>query len=138
MDGRELRQYERWKDEVQHLRMDNRHLRLELMALRPESYRADQKIDRLQQRNEKLKRENKLLKQRIADLTLQLRHKPAPPAFVKANAAVKVRRTKPGRRVGHVAALRPMPGEDRCASGRANADRHRRQALLPALLHATQ
>ena len=109
MDGRELKQYERWKEEVQFLRMENQHLRLELMALRPESYRADQKIDRLQQRNEKLAAENKLLKQRIADLTLQLKHKPAAPAFAKANVAVKVRRRKPGRRVGHVAALRPMP-----------------------------
>ena len=111
MDGRELKQYERWKDEVQNLRRENQRLRLELMALRPESYRADQKIDRLQQRNEKLTAEKKLLEQRIADLTLQLKHKPKPaaPAFVKANVAVKVRRRKPGRRVGHVAALRPMP-----------------------------
>jgi transposase len=111
MDGRELKQYERWKDEVQHLRMENQHLRLELMALRPESHRADRKIDRLQQRNERLLAENKLLKQRIADLTLQLKQKPKPaaPAFAKANVAVKVRRKKPGRRVGHVAALRPMP-----------------------------
>ena len=111
MDGRELNQYERWKDEVQMLRMENQHLRRELDVWRPAGYRADVKIDRLQQRIEKLTAQNKLLKQRIADLTLQLKHKPkaAVPAFAKANVAVKVSRKKPGRRMGHEAALRPMP-----------------------------
>ena len=81
------------------------------LALRPECYRADLTIDRLRQRNAKLLAKVKLLEQRIADLTLQLKHKPKPavPAFVKANVIVKATRKKPGRRVGHEAALRPMP-----------------------------
>ena len=113
MDGRELRQFERWKDEVQSLRAANQHLRLELMALRPQVYRADQKIDRLEQRVDKLAADNRLLKQRVADLTTRLKHKPGPaaPAFVRANAAAKPRRKRPGRPAGHVAALRPMPAK---------------------------
>src|SRR5207253_1396430 len=99
MDGRELKQWESWKQEVQRLRSENQHLRLELDACRPALYRADQQIDRLRQRNQKLNQENRVLRQRVVDLTMQLKSKPkAPPAFVKANVADKPRR-KPGRRV---------------------------------------
>jgi transposase len=110
MDARELKQYERWKEQVQFLRDENRHLRLELMACRPELYRAHQRIDRLEQSNHKYRDENKRLKQKLADLTAKLRPKPqpAPPAFVKANVPDKAAK-KPGRRKGHAAALRPMP-----------------------------
>jgi len=110
MDGRELKHWQRWKQQVQFLRGENQHLRLELLACRPALYRAEQKIDRLEQRLEKLTRENAVLKRRVADLTLQLQHKPrpAPPAFVKANMPQGPRK-KPGREAGHPAALRPMP-----------------------------
>lgn len=110
MKGYELKAYERFKEQAQFYRDHSHHLDLELRALRPQVYRAHQKIDRLQQCNIKLAAQNKLLKQRIADLTLQLKHKPKPaaPAFVKVNV-VKSSRKTPGRRVGHVAALRPMP-----------------------------
>lgn len=110
MDGRELKQFERWKEEVQLLRLENQRIRLELMALRPESYRQDQKIDRLEQRLEKLGAENKSLKQQVADLTAKLKQKPkAVPSFVKPNIVIKVKRKTPGRRPGHVAALRALP-----------------------------
>jgi transposase len=110
MDGRELKQWESWKEEVQYLRGENQHLRVELVAMRPRAYRAEQQIDRLQQQVQKLKQENKILKQQVVDLTAQVKHKPKakPPAFVKANVESK-RRRKPGRRPGHAAALRPKP-----------------------------
>ena len=110
MDGRELKQYERWQEEVQHLRRENQHLRLELMACRPALYRADQQIDRLQQRNRDLAAENKGLKQRVKDLEGKLKAKPSPPAFVKANVPARGRK-RPGRKKGHPAALRPMPDQ---------------------------
>lgn len=110
MDGRELKQYERWKEEAQFLRAGNNALEQELRVVGPELYRADQKIDRLQQRVAKLAAENRVLKQKLADLTAQLKQRPksAVPAFVKANRADRQAR-KPGRKKGHVAALRPMP-----------------------------
>jgi transposase len=112
MDGREFKQYERWKAEVQSLRGENRHLRLELNACRPELYRAHQRIDWLEQRNRTYRDENKRLKQKLADLTMKLQSKPkpAPPPFVKANVPAKSRK-RPGRKKGHPAALRPMPGK---------------------------
>jgi transposase len=110
MDARELKQYERFKDEAQCLRARTRHLELELGVCGPALHRAQQKIDRLEQRIGKLSSENKSLKQKLADLTLQLKQKPrVVPAFVKANVAADQARRRPGRRKGHVAALRPMP-----------------------------
>ena len=73
-------------------------------------YRAYQKIDRLEQSNAKYKTENLSLRRKLADLSLQLKQKPRPlPAFVKANVAADKRSKKPGRKAGHIAALRPMP-----------------------------
>lgn len=115
MDGLELKQYERWKEEVQRLRGENQHFRLELGACRPALYRAGNRIGKLEQRLEKLTVENAQLRQRVKDLTAQVKAKPAPapaspPAFVKANVAGKGRK-KPGRKPGHAAALRPMPAQ---------------------------
>lgn len=115
MDGRELKQYERWKEEVQFLRSENQHLRLELRACQPALYRADNRIDKLEQRVEKLQVENAQLRQRVKDLTAQVKAKDAPaaappPPFVKANVPAKDRK-KPGRKPGHAAALRPMPAQ---------------------------
>jgi transposase len=110
MDARELKQYERWKQEVQYLRGENQHLRLELNACRPALYRAYQRIDRLEQANCRYRDQNKRLKRKLADLTAQLKQKPRPPvaAFVKANVPQRPTR-RPGRKKGHPAALRPMP-----------------------------
>ena len=111
MEGYELKAYERFKDQAQFYRSHAYFLEGELRAVRPQLYQADRKIDRLEQRVRKLAVENKRLKQQVADLTAELKHKPktAPPAFVKANVPEKAGRKKPGRRVGHAAALRAMP-----------------------------
>src|SRR5580658_5458370 len=113
MDGRELKQYESWKEEVQRLRGENQHLQRELDTYRPAWYRASVRIDELKQRVEKLDAENKLLKQRVKELTLAGRQIAAtdaasPPSFVKPPATAR-RRKRPGRKPGHPAALRPMP-----------------------------
>lgn len=112
MDGRELKQYELWKEEVQRLRAENQHLRLELLACRPALYRADQKIDRLEQRLARVEAENAVLKQRVKDLTLAARQaiKADDPeaALVKPSVSGR-RRKRPGRKPGHPAALRPPP-----------------------------
>lgn len=112
MTAAELKQYERWKEEVQFLRGENQHLRLELNPCRPALYQAHQRIERLEQRVAKLTAENKLLKQRLADLAAPAQ--PEEPALVKAS--VRRHRGKPGREAGHPAALRPVP---------AKIDRHR-------------
>jgi len=112
MDGKVLKQLDALKNEVQFLRSENADLRGELNVYPPQLYQAHQQIDRLQQRLDKLTSDRDLLKQRVADLTAKLRQKPqpspAPPAFVKANVP-KRRKHKPGRKPGHVAALRPAP-----------------------------
>jgi transposase len=113
MDGRELKQYESSKEQVQRLRGENQDLRRELDTYRPAWYRASVRIDKLEQRVEKLDAENKLLKQRVKELTLAARQADggetaSPPSFVKP-AASKRRRKQPGRKPGHPAALRPMP-----------------------------
>jgi transposase len=113
MDGRELKAYERFKEQAQLFRARCYDLEGELRMVGPELYRADQKIDRLRQRVEKLVKENTLLKQRVADLSAQLKQKPKPalPAFVKPNVMEDRGRKKPGRKVGHTAALRPPPAK---------------------------
>ena len=113
MDDAELKRWNQRLREVQYLRGENQHLRGELNVCRPALYRADQKIDRLQQRNLILANQNRVLKRKLADLTGQLRQaemkkKPAVPAFVKPEVPQRMPR-KPGRKTGHVAALRPMP-----------------------------
>jgi len=112
MDRRELLAYERFKEQAQFYKRRAYDLEGELHVVRPELYRADQRIDRLEQRCEKLAAENKALKQKLADLTAQLKSKPSEvrklPSFVKANTPARAAK-KPGRKAGHVAALRPMP-----------------------------
>lgn len=110
MDGRELKAYERFKDQAQLYRAQAHDLECELHAVRPALYRADQKIDRLEQRVAKLAAENTLLKQRLKDLAAhkQASAAAAVPAFVKANTPHRTGK-KPGRKAGHVAAVRPMP-----------------------------
>ena len=110
MDAVERKQYERFKDEAQFLRMRCGDLEQELRVCGPQLYRAHQRIDHLEQANRRYRDENKRLKQKVADLTAELKQKPKPaaPAFAKANTPDKPSRT-PGRKKGHPAALRPMP-----------------------------
>jgi transposase len=115
MDGRELKQYERFKEEAQFLRSQSQHLQRELDTYRPAWYRASVRIDKLEQQVEKLKAENKALKQKVKDLTLAGASK-AQAGNDESSAAKAVRpsvgnrrRKRPGRKKGHPAALRPMP-----------------------------
>jgi transposase len=111
MDGRTLeKRYDEVLREAQYLRGHCRHLEQELRVCGPELYRAAMRIGRLEERLEKLSAENQILRRRVADLTTEVKQKPkpAPPSFIKANVSEKKRR-KPGRKAGHVAALRPMP-----------------------------
>jgi hypothetical protein len=116
MDGRELKAYERFKEQAQFYCEQAYHLEGELRVVRPGLHRADQKIDRLQQRVGKLVKENALLKQQVADLSSQLKQKPKPAlrAFVKPNVTGNPGRKKPGRKAGHVAALRPPRRRSMC------------------------
>jgi len=114
MDRRTLeKRYAQVADEVFTLRLIVRDREQELAACQPQLYRAHQRIERLEQQRDKLAAENKLLKGKLADLSAQLRQekskaKPTP-SFVKANVPSKRVRKRPGRRKGHVAALRAMP-----------------------------
>lgn len=115
MDGRELKAYERFKQEAQFFRWENQQLKRELDACRPDCYRAWVRVDRLEQRLKKLKAENKALRERVKDLTLAvvsskrpLEHGAVPAPVVKASVKTR-RRKRPGRKTGHPAALRPMP-----------------------------
>lgn len=112
MDGRELKQYERWKQEVQSLRAENQHLRLELRSAQPALYRANRKIDRLEQRVNKLAAENKRLKQQVKELTIatgQLNEQGKRQGPVVKRPVGRRRRKRPGRKAGHAPALRPVP-----------------------------
>jgi hypothetical protein len=115
MDGRELEQYERFKQEAQFLRSQNQHLQRELDTYRPAWYRSSVRIDKLEQRVKKLEAENKALRQKVKDLTLAAAS-PGQPGGDKSSPAIVVKasvskrgRKRPGRKKGHPAALRPMP-----------------------------
>jgi hypothetical protein len=115
MDGRELKQYERFKQEAQFLRSQNQHLQRELDTYRPAWHRSSVRIDKLEQRVKKLEAENKALRQKVKDLTLAAASPDQPggdkssPAIVVKASVVKRGRKRPGREKGHPAALRPMP-----------------------------
>lgn len=104
------KRYAQVSDEVFSLRLQCRDLEQELRVSGPQLYQAHRRIHRLEQRNQELLAQNKVLKQQVADLTLQLKpqSKPAVPPFVKLNTPQR-KAKKPGRKAGHVAAVRPMP-----------------------------
>lgn len=111
MDGRELKSYERFKEQAQFYRQRTHQLEMELHVVGPELYRAHQKIGRLEERVEKLVAENAALKQRVKELTVASAEGAEgglAPGLVKP-AVVRRRRRRPGRKAGHPAALRPMP-----------------------------
>jgi hypothetical protein len=96
--------------ENQRLREENGLLRQQLLQ-RDDSRR---RLAELKRRCAELAAENRTLKVRVAELREQLKTEPLPqparalPPWVKANRPPR-RRRRPGRRVGHPAALRPMP-----------------------------
>jgi len=115
MDGRELKQYEQFKQEAQFLRSQNQHLERELNTCRPAWYHASARIDKLEQQVKKLKAENNALRQRVKDLTLAAASskqvgggESSQTQTVKPSVKNR-RRKRPGRKQGHPAALRPMP-----------------------------
>jgi len=113
MDGAELKEYERFKEEAQFLRSQNQHLQRELDTYRPAWYRASLQVDKLSQQVQKLKAENKILKQKVKDLTLAgasaQQAGDGSSLVPAAKPSVKKRRRRPGRKAGHAAALRPVP-----------------------------
>jgi transposase len=112
MDGRELKAYERFKEQAQFYRARAYDLEAERRVTGPELYHAYRKIDRLEQRVEKLAAENTLLKQRLREQTAAGEQRAAsesPPAPLIKPSVGGRRRKKPGRKAGHPAALRPMP-----------------------------
>ncbi len=124
MDGRESKQYERWKEEAYRLRGENRHLLRELGTYRPAWYRASQRIDQLERRVAELTAENKRLKQQVEELTLAARQTPgaAEDQFAAKPSVVRRKRKRPGRKKGHPAALRPLELE--------SEDDHRRHVRM--------
>lgn len=91
-----------WNENAR-LREENQSLQRELNTRK----NAVADLQKLQDRFQRLQQENALLRQRVADLTARAGQK-SPPPFVKANTPHR-RRKKPGRPVGHKAALRPRP-----------------------------
>jgi transposase len=105
-----LKQYDKQKEELSHYRSRCYHLEGELRTIRPEVYQAYQKIDRQQKRLDKLAAENTALRKELAGIKEKLNQQPKVlPSFVKANVSKDKPRQRPGRKVGHAAALRPMP-----------------------------
>jgi transposase len=108
MDGRELKAFERFKEQAQSYRARAHHLECELHVVGPALYRANQKISRLEKQVEAFASENAVLKQQVKELTAAAGGTEAgTPSFIKP--PVRRRGKKPGRKAGHPAALRPMP-----------------------------
>ena len=114
MDGRELKAYERFKEEAQFYRARTHDLECELRVVGPELYRAGFRIGRLEERVAELEAENARLKQQLKEVLAAKASGDAGDAggkpAVVVKASVKRRgRKRPGRPKGHAAALRPMP-----------------------------
>jgi septal ring factor EnvC (AmiA/AmiB activator) len=105
-----LKQHDKRKEELSHYRARCYDLEAELRVEGPQLYQAYQKIDRQQQRLKKLEAENIALRKELAGIKEKLHQQPKVlPTFVKANVPKDKPRLRPGRKVGHPAALRPMP-----------------------------
>lgn len=103
------KRYDQVRDEVETLRWRCRDLEQEARVNGPELYRAYQRIDRLEQQRDRFAAENKVLRQKLSDVTAKLKSKPnVVRSFVKPNVTGKAPK-RPGRKVGHPAALRPKP-----------------------------
>ena len=113
MDRRTLeKRYDQLRYEVDTLRLRCRDLEQDVRISGPGLYRAYQRIDRLEQQRDRLAAENKVLRQKLSDVTAKLKIKSAQVvrSFVKPNATGKTPK-RPGRKIGHPAALRPMPAK---------------------------
>jgi transposase len=108
--NKEDKRFNELRDTVVLLRQRNWDLEGELSATRAVLYQNRDKMDHLQQQWEAVRRENRDLKQRLEELTAAINSqtKTMVPAFVKANVP-QGRRQRPGRKIGHAAAHRPLP-----------------------------
>ena len=93
---------------------ENRRLSEENRLLREQLHQREDSsplVAELERRCAKLSKDNARWEKRVAELSQKLSVKPRQPlpAFVKPNRQSK-RRKRPGRQVGHPAALRPKPG----------------------------
>lgn len=111
MTGQELKQYETFKGEAQFLRGENQWLRGDRDHYRRQTFFMQERINELQERNGQLREENKRLKQQNKELTASLKTPvdSAAPAALQIKPSVKRRGKKPGRKAGHLPALRPLP-----------------------------
>ncbi len=102
-----------WPERAALWKERERHLLLERRAAWEQVDAEVERADRAEAKLATLEAENARLKKRVAELESARSRsdadarQPTPP-FVKANVA-KQRRKTPGRKKGHVAALRPMP-----------------------------
>jgi hypothetical protein len=111
MEGRELKLYEQRTQEVQFLRSENNFLRQDRDHYRKEWFFISQRVNQVQERNQKLVAENRRLRQQNRELLSAAASTGAEkrsPDWIKP-PVVRRRRKKPGRKLGHPAALRPMP-----------------------------
>lgn len=115
MDGRELKLFNERTSEAHCLREENRFLRGDRNWLRVALFEAGQRFAELEQRHARVVEENRALRRRVEELTRKVvgasdtDPSTSPPPFVKADVPRR-RRKRPGRKAGHAAALRPVPG----------------------------
>ena len=104
------KRYDKLTDELSHYRSRCSHLEGQLQVMGPEVYQAYQKIDQQRKQLDKLTAENMALRKELAGIKEKLNQQPkVVPSFVKANVPKDKLRRRPGRKVGHTAALRAMP-----------------------------
>ena len=114
MEGRELKLYEQRTQEVQFLRSENNFLRQDRDHYRKEWFFISQRVNQVQERNQKLVAENRRLRQQNRELlsaassAAEKQEEKRPPDWIKP-PVVRRRGKKPGRKLGHPAAPRPMP-----------------------------
>ena len=105
-----MKKYDALMQERQLYKRQAYRLEAELRELRPQEYRQQQRINRLAERIEKLEADNARLRKQLAAINkpLDTQTRPAS-AFIKPNVAQKAKK-RPGRKTGHAAAQRPIPG----------------------------
>jgi transposase len=137
MDGPELKRYEHFKEQSQFFKRESEYLRGDRDHYRREWYFTQERLNKVKERADRLAAENRRLRQQNKELLAAAKvesGEKASPATVKPSL-VHRRRKRPGRKLGHPAALRPMPekidahqdvplpkdGQGRCSCPKCNA-----------------